>query len=163
MPTNLDKATLTILRFALCGWVGAAVLYVATSVAEQVSPLFDSTIRDQLATIRFPFFYGTGFILQTTAILSAGYLSFKGVFISRARIKLILALVAIGLIGFAYDYIFIYQPLLDEITPAGKPRTEAFTTLHAWSRHINEVNLLLLFTASVAAAIPFGTTPKNDA
>jgi hypothetical protein len=44
-------------RLAISFWVGGAILFVITSVAEQRYPPFDSLIRDQLATIRFPLYY----------------------------------------------------------------------------------------------------------
>jgi hypothetical protein len=58
-------------RLAISFWVGGAILFVITSVAEQRNPQFDSLIRDQLATIRFPLYYIFGWgCLGTTLVAS---------------------------------------------------------------------------------------------
>ena len=54
----LSRATQRVL---LPFWVGAATLFVVTSVAEQRFDGFSSAMKNQLALIRFPKYYATGF------------------------------------------------------------------------------------------------------
>ena len=70
MKHFLHAASTASVRFLLAAWVGAAVLFVITSVAEQTSEHFDSLIRDQLATIRFPLYYQFGFACLFGALIA---------------------------------------------------------------------------------------------
>ena len=135
--------------WALAGWVGAAVLFVITSIAEQVFPEFNSTTRDQLATIRFPFYYASGVICCTLA-LASGVLCRS---VSR-RVMVGLLIVVAAAIVFALDYWFVYRPLQALIIPPGQPRTEQFTQLHTWSRNVNTFHLLLILLAAVQVNLP---------
>jgi len=151
--SRIALAALVVMRITLAGWVGAAVLFVITSIAEQVSPDFNSTTRDQLATIRFPFYYATGVVCCTLA-LASGVLcrSISG----RATVALILVVAAA--IVLALDYCFVYGPLQDLIIPPGQQRTEQFSAqfdeLHTWSRNVNTFHLLLILLAAVQVSLP---------
>ena len=128
------------------------MLYVITSVSEQVFPGFDSAIKDQLAAIRFPHYYMCGFGLLITSI-ATGAIGLRG----RQRIFVLIPLAcAAGLM--VYDYYSIYQPLLAAITPPGQTRTEQFTQLHNSSKHINQIGLSLALIAGFIAAWPQSVT-----
>ncbi|MEO2034325.1 MAG: hypothetical protein ABGZ35_19790 [Planctomycetaceae bacterium] len=148
-PSPVAVGALVVMRLMLAAWVGAAVLFVLTSVAEQMFTEFNSTVRDQLATIRFPLYYATG-ITCCTLTLAAGVLCRS---LSR-RLTAALVLATLAGIVFGLDYWFVYRPLQELIIPAGQPRTEQFTQLHTWSRNVNALHLLLVLTAAVQAALP---------
>ena len=159
IDSHIDRIALVVMRLSLAGWVGAALLFVATSVAEQVSPGFDAVTRDRLATIRFPWYYAAGTASGTLALAS-------GVLCRRlsGRIRLALAATAAAGVVFALDYMWIYRPLQDLILPPGQPRSAEFTRLRAWSRNVNMVHLLLILFAAVQAAVPLpGTSSKRPA
>lgn len=137
------------LRVLLAAWIGAAVLYVVTSVAEQTSPDFNSTVRDQLATIRFPFYYAYGFITHLLTLLLAMRVLFHSEENRRRMPSAVLTLIASSLVVLTADYFLIYQPLLKLITPAGQERTAQFTHLHTLSRNINAGHLLVMFAAAI--------------
>jgi len=152
----LAVAALVVMRLVLACWVGAAVLFIWTSIAEQVFPDFNSTIRDQLATIRFPFYYITGTACCTLA-LASGVLCRS---LSR-RLTVALILITAASVIFACDYWFIYRPLQELIIPAGQPRTEQFVDLHTWSRNINIFHLILVLLAAIQALQPLPQTTSR--
>ena len=99
---KIHNVCVTLLRFLLAAWVGAAVLYVITSVAEQISPDFDSRIRDQLATIRFPIYYKFGaFIYGATAVLAVAVWRLQP---ESHRHIITLGLIAVSGAIYAWDY-----------------------------------------------------------
>ncbi len=147
--SHVALAALVVMRLALAGWVGAAVLFVFTSIAEQVFPEFNSTMRDQLATIRFPYYYATGVTCCTLA-LASGVLCRS---LSR-RVTVGLIIVLAAAIVFALDYVFVYRPLQELIIPPGQPRTDQFAELHTWSRNVNSFHLLLIMLAAIQVNLP---------
>lgn len=155
--SRLALTALVVLRLTLAFWVGAAVLFVITSVAEQVFPQFNSTIRDQLSTIRFPYYYMTGTACCTVA-LAAGVLCRS--LSSRLTVSLVVVALASGV--YAYDYFYVYRPLQELIIPPGQPRTDEFDELHEWSRNVNMVHLILILFAGVHAAIPLPRSSERD-
>jgi len=126
-------------RFATSAWVGAATLFVITSVMEVTDPRLESTVRDILVAVRFPSFYATGAALLGTAWLAT--------LVGRRWFTAALLGVTLGLM--AADYVAVYQPLVELVTPPGKPRTEAFQTYHRWSEGLNGVELLLSLVAAL--------------
>ena len=65
----MTRLCLAVARFCPAAWVGAAFLFVATSVTEQVQPSFAPATKDTLALVRFPWYYGVGFaLLSATAV-----------------------------------------------------------------------------------------------
>lgn len=156
-PSIVGLGALAVMRIALAAWVGAAVLFVLTSIAEQVFPQFSSTVRDQLATIRFPFYYAVGTAACTVA-LASGVLcrSFS------RRLTAALVVVALASVVFALDYWFIYRPLQALIIPPGQPRTEEFERLHRWSANVNFLHLLLMLTAAIQTSIPLRRIRQAD-
>ena len=148
-PCRTALAALVIMRLALATWVGAAVLFVVTSIAEQRFPEFNSTVRDHLATIRFPFYYATG-TACCTAALASGVLCRS----LDPRLTAALLLTTLASIVFALDYWFVYSPLQQSIIPPGQPRTDRFTQLHNLSRNVNSLHHLLILTAAVLTVLP---------
>jgi hypothetical protein len=126
-------------RFAASAWVGAATLFVITSVMEVTDPRLESTVRDVLVAVRFPAFYATGAVLLGTAWLAT--------LVARRWFAAFVLAVTLGLM--AADYFAVYQPLVELVTPPGRPRTEAFQTYHRWSEGLNGVELLLSLVAAL--------------
>lgn len=145
---------LSLFRFVSCAWVGGAVLFVVTSVAEQRSPEFTDTIRDQLATIRFPLYYMFAAWAYGLMILGALLFFVFADNANRRRAGLIALLLLASTSILVLDYVMIFQPLQAEIIPPGKPRTEEFDRLHTLSRYANQTHLLILLAAASFAVQP---------
>ena len=143
-----------LVRLALGFWVGGAVLFVITSVAEQTSPLFDSVARDRLATIRFPLYYLFCWICLGTALASSivGSVCSSGCLRNRLRAAAVLAVISLGIA--VADYLWVYRPLQALIIPPGEARTQEFVTLHNRSRHINELHLTIALVAAIVICLP---------
>lgn len=140
----MSRLALAVARFAVSAWVGAAVLFVITSVREVRYGGFDSTIRDQLAALRFPPYYAAGFILIGVGI--------AGTVIAwprlRPRALAIAGLLGTALVLMVVDYFWIYGPLEDMITPPGQSKPARFQTLHVASEWVNGANVLLCVIAA---------------
>ena len=110
----MSKFCLTLCRFCLCAWIGAAALFVAAGVAEVRSPEFDSATKNALIGIRFPHYYRFGFTLVSTGLVTS-VLARKnsGWSTRRAGIVTGLCLTAIGVM--LVDYFTIYLPLEEMI------------------------------------------------
>lgn len=135
-------------RFCLNAWVGAAVLFVIVGVTEVTSSQVDSTMRDILVSLRFPWYYRCGFTLLGCSLLT---IVLGGANWGWRRWPL-LALVAGALGLMVADYCTIYVPLVELVTPPGKPRTPAFAAYHEASTAINTVGLALILLACVLCA-----------
>jgi len=153
-PGKLFTCAIMTLRFTLAMWVGAAVLYVVTSVAEQMSPHFDLQVRDQLALIRFPLYYRFGFGCHIAAAI-AGVLAWRTAPANRrATFLLVLVLVMVSGLLITLDHRIVYQPLEALITPAGKPRGDEFERLHHLSKRANMVHVMVMAFAGILAMLP---------
>ncbi|MBL8811199.1 MAG: hypothetical protein JNM43_13565 [Planctomycetaceae bacterium] len=154
MLRYLSAICTLFVRLTLGFWVGGAVLFVITSVAEQTSPLFDSVARDRLATIRFPLYYLFCWICLGTALVSSvlGFACASGCLRKRLRAAAILVLISLGIA--VADYFWVYRPLQALIIPPGEARTQEFVTLHNRSRHINELHLTIALVAAVVICLP---------
>lgn len=151
---RLFSTTLTIQRFLLAAWVGAAALYVITSVAEQTSEHFDSRHRDILATIRFPLYYKFGFLIHIIAV-TMSFLTWRGAPAgSKKRWLAVLLLTISSGILMTLDYQQIYVPLQNLIVNPGQVRTQEFVRLHTWSKYANEVHVSLICVAAILSAVP---------
>ncbi len=138
--------------------MGGAVLFVITSVAEQVHPRFDSAIRDQLAAIRFPLYYLFCWcclgLHVTASLLSASLAKNHG----RYRCAAAAGLATAALMIAAADHQLIYKPLLKLITPPGKPRTQEFDRLHSASRVVNQIHVGLAAISGILVCLPLPQT-----
>ena len=162
-PGKVFTVSVMTLRFVLAAWVGAAALFVITSVAEQTSSLIDSPTRDHLATLRFPLYYRFGFACHIAGAL-VGLFAWRTAPDNRRRtLFVVLALIMLSGSLLSLDYRYIYQPLHDLITPAGKSRTPEFATLHIWSRRANLVHVLVLAFAGILSTLPLKpNSPQPD-
>jgi hypothetical protein len=143
----MKSLALCLARFCVSAWVGAAVLFVIIAVREVTFPQFTSVVKDQLAVIRFPAYYVTGATLLGAAWL--GTLAASGhPHLSRGRRVVAAGLLLLALGEMAVDYVWIYRPLEALVTPAGKPRTSEFATLHRWSTWVNVANVVVCAIAA---------------
>lgn len=144
MSSRIYRTCLTLARLCSAMWIGAALLFVLTSITEQTQPAFNAATRDRLALIRFPWYYATG---ATLLILSAGG---AGVVAIRCRMGRVATLCLVAaLTVMAGDYLFVYGPLRESLTPPGSDRTATFERLHVWSERVNSAGFLLAATAAM--------------
>ena len=141
-------------RLAISFWVGGAILFVITSVAEQRHPQFDSLIRDQLATIRFPLYYIFGWVCLGTTLIASVIAAMLNKDCLRKRLIACFCLTLLSTAIAIADYKWVYQPLQVLITPPGQARTQQFVTLHDQSRVINEVHLTIALIAAIVICLP---------
>jgi hypothetical protein len=152
---------LTVCRFSIAAWVGGAALFVMTSIIEQSGPNFDSVIRDHLALMRFPFYYGFGFSLVGVSLLAGGA-AVGHPAVGRKSATTFLICTSLAMILMLVDYVWIYQPLIELITPAGTVKTADFITYHKASKYINEIDLTLCLVAALAICWPTASQPQTD-
>jgi len=153
-----QRCGLVLARFALSAWVGAAVLFVINGVRLVTDGTFDSIERDALALIRFPAYYVTGATLMAIAV--SGLLLAAGLpELSRRRwgTVLLLTLLACGvMLG---DYLWIYSPLAEMITPPGAARPAGFRWFHRTSETVNALQVGLCLAAAIIANWPGARAP----
>ena len=155
MKHFLHATSVASVRFLLAAWVGAAVLFVITSVAEQTSVKFDSVTRDQLATVRFPYYYHFGF----ASLIAAFFASVVAIATATSDVRrkwfVVGGLVAVAGVLMIADFQWIYRPLIDLITPAGQARTPEFESLHTWSRYANQTHVGIIMFAGIVSCLTF--------
>ena len=134
-------------------WVGAAFLFVVTSVAEQVHPDIDEFTKVRLAMVRFPWYYGTGITL-----LAIGFLATIGAGLNRRPKVAATLLLLAALVLLAIDYQFLYRGMVDVLMiPGDEPPGSRFASLHTWSERLNGLGFVL----STAAAIVLCTAREK--
>lgn len=161
-PGKLFTSSVMTLRFVLAMWVGAAVLYVITSVAEQMSPDFSLRIRDQLALIRFPLYYRFGFGCHIACVVAGVFAWRTAPLNRRTTFLLVLILVMISGILMTLDQRLIYQPLEALITPPGQARGDEFERLHTLSKRANMVHVMVIAFAGILAMLPLKPELTDD-
>ncbi len=154
LKERLAQGLVTLFRLSLVAWVGGAALFVITSVAEQTASSFDSRIRDQLATIRFPLYYAFGAALLGVACLTGVGAVVLSHGCLRKRMLAALLFTVLAAAGAALDYSLVYRPLQQMIDPPGQARSQQFVILHERSRQANEVHLGLALIAATCAVLP---------
>ena len=147
----MSRLALLIARFAASAWVGAAVLFVINGVQQATSGKIDSTTTDQLVALRFPAYYVLGFSLVGAAWVGS---AFSGEQLSFRRRGAVLGLLGLALGVMLFDYLVVYLPLAEMITPPGKPRPQGFQTLHHWSKIINSVDVGLVLLGALLVNWP---------
>ncbi|MBC7821987.1 MAG: hypothetical protein IAG10_34305 [Planctomycetaceae bacterium] len=148
-----------IARFALSAWIGAAALFVCTSISEQIAPTFDSDMKNTLAAIRFPWYYGFGF-----GLVGIGFVgSVIGVprAEQRHRWAVIVTSLVLALTLMAVDYVLIYKPLHEIVTSPTSVRDARFVELHRWSERINSIDIMLCLIAALAVCWPTKTNTDH--
>ena len=157
----LSRFCLSMQRFLLSAWIGAAVLFVITSVAEQQFPGFEPEIRNQLATIRFPKYYAMGFVVVLASLgCSVGRLS------SGTRSKTdraVLGLLVLAGVTMLIDFVFIYRPLHAMMIDLQRPRDTEFQWYHQASKYINSFGILLTFVAAILVCRNMDGPPSPEA
>lgn len=141
----MKSLCLLIARMCLFAWVGAAVLFVVTSVAEQRHD-FDSLTRNALAALRFPYYYQFGFAFLGTGFVCS-LLAWNHAAVGRIRLILSLLLMLGALCIMIGDYIVVYRPLLAMMSQETKPAD--FTRLHELSKQLNAAGLGLALLAGL--------------
>lgn len=157
----LPALTLTIARLFLVAWIGGAALFVITSIAEQQTPQFDSMIKDQLATIRFPLYYLFGSICLGTSIVATGLALLIGSRTYRTQLVFTFCMCILSASVAGYDYVEVYLPLQKSITPPGQVRSMEFRDLHEKSRLINEIHISLAALAAIVLCVPPGIVTES--
>lgn len=150
---RMKSLCLTIARFTVCAWVGAAALFVVAGVREVTSQQLDSTARDLLVPLRFGPYYLFGFGLVGIAIIT-GWLATHHPAVTPWRMRLSVVLLIAAVTLMVFDYFFIYSPLVDMITPPGQARPANFITYHQWSERINGLDVGLCLIAGVLMLWP---------
>ena len=155
----MQRFFLMIARFALSAWIGAAALFVCTSISEQIAPTFDSDMKNTLAAIRFPWYYGFGF-----GLVGIGFVgSMIGVRRAeqRHRWAVVVTSLVLALTLMAFDYVLIYTPLHEIVTSPTAVRDARFVELHRWSERINSIDILLCLIAALAVCWPTKTNTDH--
>ena len=148
----MQRVCLIIARVALSAWIGAAALFVVTSIAEQRSTAFGSDVKNVLATLRFPSYYCFGFALVGLG-LAAGAIGVDRLQNQRRWMSLVGCL-ALALVLMLVDYFAVYSPLYAIVTDPSGVRDARFLQLHRWSEQVNTIDVTLCAIAAVAACWP---------
>ena len=150
----LNALFLTIARLFLVAWIGGAVLFVITSIAEQRTPEFESNDKDHLAAIRFPLYYMYGATCLSTAIVATGLAIATTPRGNRKKLIAGFTLCVLSAAIAGYDYVAVYLPLQRAITPPGQVRGPDFLSLHQQSEFINGVHISLALLAAIMICLP---------
>jgi hypothetical protein len=151
--TDVGRFGLAVARLAAAAWVGAAALFVVTAVREVTFPGFDSATKVQLALLRFPAYYFCGFTLVGIACLGALAASLG----SRPRAKKVAVaagLLAVTLVAIAVDYVAVYRPMAEMITPPGQVHVAQFRDYHRASVWVNVGHVGLCAVAALLLCWP---------
>lgn len=136
-----------LLRFCLCSWVGAAVLFVVSVVREVTTP-FEMTVKNQLVALRFPVFYVFGFSLLSIGLLSALALCLLQK-VRRKSLSMIAVLCGLSLLCMLFDYRRVYLPLEAMVLSKDFVIPPEFFSFHQWSKWVNLVTALLSLAAAM--------------
>lgn len=163
----MHRFCVLIARLAITAWVGAAVLFVIVGVREvtlsgQVLPGggFDSATRDALVLLRFPAYYATGFALLGAGLLATACAGSASGSSRTARLAT-LGLLTVALMMMIADYVWIYQPLVEMVTPPGTTRTNDFEKYHNASKYINVADVTLCGVAAALLCWPAASGPAT--
>ena len=148
----MQRICLAIARFTLSAWIGAAALFVVTAIAEQRSTAFGSDVKNVLAELRFPSYYGFGFVLVGLGLISGA----MGVDRHQDRRQwcVLVGCLVLALLLMIVDYFAVYSPLHAIVTDPSGVRDARFLQLHRWSEQINTLDVTLCLIAAIAACWP---------
>ena len=153
----MQKLSLALARFSLSAWIGAAALFVVTSVSEQISTQYGSDVKNILAGLRFPWYYLFGFSFVSTGLVTSMF-GLSGVQNRRRRVVVAVMkdtkreMVVLSLM--ATDYFYIYSPLHEIVTRPDGVRDARFMELHHWSERINTIDVTLCLVAAITVCWP---------
>ncbi len=154
--STICRCLSAVLRFSLCAWVGAAVLFVVSVVREVTTP-FEMLVKNQLVALRFPVFYAFGFVLLGTAFASAIAL----ILLKARRPKMlrgIAVLSGLSLLLMLFDYRCVYLPLEAMVLSKDYVIPPDFFSFHQWSKWVNLVTALM---SVVAAGLSVRDAPRT--
>jgi len=150
----------TLSRFAISAWVGAAALFVVTTLREVHSPQLDSATKSELAVLRFPGYYMFAFSLVTAALVFA--VCGAGA-MGKARRWISIGLVGLVLILTGVDYLWVYQPLAEMTAAVEEARPASFVDYHRASKWLNTAQVSLAAIAALVMCWPAATTkPETE-
>ncbi|MFV0442232.1 MAG: hypothetical protein ACK5Q5_01530 [Planctomycetaceae bacterium] len=149
----MSRALLTICRFCLSAWIGAAALFVINGIRLVTDPAFDTIIRNRQALLRFPPYYLTGFVLVTLGLLTL-LVSRRSPSLSGWRWLLSVVLVTAALLVMTADYLWVYLPMEAMVNPPDQPRPAEFVSYHEWSTRLNVLHIGLAFIGAILVSIP---------
>lgn len=151
----MNTLSLNIARCALSAWIAAAAMFVITSVHEVTSSDFSSSVRSQLALLRFPTYYAFGFILVPIA-LAAVLVACTRLGRSKRKVRWVIGLLSLALVLMIVDYVSIYSPMVDILAAesAGQARPSTFLAYHRASETINALGVGLCLVALVLLCVP---------
>ena len=152
----MAKIGIMLARLSLAAWIGAASLFVVTGVREVTTEnpiLNNSPVKDALVGVRFPAYYAFGFTLVVISGIGL-LLGHRQAGLSKRQFVVSFSLLVIGLLLMVVDYFWIYQPLLEMVTPAGGAKPAEFVKYHEASKHINVVDLAILLIVTVMICWP---------
>lgn len=151
----MQNFCLMLARFCVAAWIGAAVLFVVTGVREVTikHESISSEVKDALVPIRFPAYYVAGFLLVGTGIVTSGF-ACKHPDTTTKRMKVCLGLLILALIVMIADYVCVYLPLVEMITPAGGVKPANFQSYHKASMYINTLDVGLCLVAGILLCLP---------
>ena len=144
-------------RFLITCWVGAAALFVITTIVETRSPLLDSETKGLLALMRFPHYYQFGFATVGAAWLFGWFAKF-----GRARYWCYQLLLSVVLVLMLVDYFVIYLPLEEMLKLAEAARPANFQTLHEYSKQINHAHVSGSLLAALIVCWPNRVCQKSE-
>ena len=151
----MNILSLNIARCALSAWIAAAAMFVITSVHEVTSSEFSSTVRSQLALLRFPTYYAFGFTLVPVAIVAVLVAcTQRGG--AKPKVRWAIGLLSLALLSMIVDYVSIYSPMVDMLAAesAGRARPSNFLSYHRASETINALGVGLCLVALIVLCVP---------
>ena len=148
----MKNLLLSISRFAITAWVGAAALFVVTLVIEVSSDKIDSPIRNELARQRFPAFYSFGFTLVIVALASS--LAGGSKLVGTRRSWIYIGLLSLVLLIMVVDYFAVFLPLIAMLADDEASRPASFVGYHEASKYINALHVGLCAIAALLIAWP---------
>lgn len=146
-PRWTARLGLALARFCINAWIGAAALFVVVGIIEVTRGGFDAVTKDRLVALRFPAFYLFGGSLIGLGGIGT-WLAGSGSGLPRRRRIATLSLLVVVAMLMIVDYVSIYQPLLQMVTPPGQSKAASFVTYHSASKWINLTGLLICLAAS---------------
>ncbi len=145
----------TLSRFAITAWVGAAALFVVTSIQEARSLKFDSVVKAELATLRFPTYYAFAFALVVAALVFA-------VAAGKVQSRVYLGLLIAALVLLVADYFFVYSPLQRMTASVEQAKPASFEQYHTAEMWVNAGGFIIWFIASLVACWPMKLSDSSE-
>lgn len=162
---SVQKFSLTFARVLLAGWIGAASLFVVTSVSEQVSPDLDPVSKGTLALIRFPWYYTFGMTMLVFGLLF-GLLGMGENVVRFARRVAFIMVTALAILVMAGDFLFVYLPLAnltkEEVAAEVVEHSPEFERYHEYSKSVNMLGLVLASVGTLLVCSPTWEPETDD-